>query len=213
MSMSAILPTNGVLVVNPSGAGVTSPNLAAGTVVDTGNVTGSATAMAFVVNIAADAHNGDNSTTTLTWDSDNAAVLTARCVFAGTSAGDRVAVLTITLGGVSGGTTFDLVIDGNGNVTFKQNGAFVVGHAWTPPRSTTWVRLRLDGVRVTVWDSSSGTFASPFYDNLSHSEFVTNAAGAYTTIATLTLTGNQSTADATGATTITVDNVTIRHLA
>ena len=65
------------------------------------------------------------------------------------------------------------MIDGNDNVTFKQNGAFVVGHAWSPPRSTTWVRIRLDDVRVTVWDSSSGTFTSPSYDSLSHTEFVT----------------------------------------
>ena len=188
------------------------PDLSSGTIVPGTDVTGAATATAFTATIASGALANAVATNTVPWPStlDTSITLTARVVCSGAGAGARAAILKLLYGAAAAGDFLELDVDDSGNVSLiDQTGSIGGQSAPTPTRTTTWIRLRVCGKRVTAWNSATGIFTSPFYD-ADLSWLVIATANSYATIASLFASGGQygTTADASGS--VVVDNLTIR---
>lgn len=198
----------------PNSSGGSSSNTIAidpstGTITDTGAVTGSSTTSAFVASIAVGATINSKSVDVIPWPSsaDVSMTLTARFAFAVSGAGHQTALLLLRFGG-SVSRTISVIADENGNVTYRLDGTDIVGTTAGTPRTTTWVRLKISGDRVTMWTSSSSIFKSAAYTT-TYSWLISDGATAYATLTSLELTGSQVDATATGASTVTFDNLTI----
>ena len=103
------------------------PNLGAGSIVDTGGVTGVATATTFTATTAIGAAVNNKSELTISWPAVSlGAEVTFRAVFTLAGAGDIIADLTLTLGGSLAGQRLTLRVDENGNTTMDPGG----GSSW-----------------------------------------------------------------------------------
>ena len=193
---------------------VASPDLTTGTVVDTGASVGTATATAYTVALASGAVVNDGSKITVPWPVvDTNMTMTGRFVTTGVAAGNRVVYVVVTFGGAAAGNVVRIDVDDHGNVTLKINGAPIVGHNGpATPRTTTWFRVRVDASTLTVWDSSSGVFASPFY-TAAQGFLVASGASTYATITSIALTVAQVTTTSDAPTTVVIDNITLRPTA
>lgn len=193
---------------------VASPDLTTGTVVDTGASVGTATATAYTVALASGAVVNDGSKITVPWPVvDTNMTMTGRFVTTGVAAGNRAVYVVVTFGGAAAGNVVRIDVDDLGNVTLKINGAFIVGHVGpATPRTTTWFRVRVDASTLTVWDSSSGVFASPFYTAV-QGFLVASGASTYATITSIALTVAQVTTTSDAPTTVVIDNITLRPTA
>lgn len=180
-----------------------------GTITNTGAVTGTKSASAFVASIPVGAAVNDKSVDVIPWPStaDMSVTITARLAFSVAGAGHQTGLVLLRFGG-SASRTIAVIADENGNVTYRLDGADIVGTTAGTPRTTTWVRIRISGDRVTMWTSSSSRFQSAAYTT-TYSWLITDGTTAYATLAALELTGDQVTATATGASTVTFDNITI----
>ena len=191
---------------------VAQPALNGGTIVPGTNVTGAATATAYTATIASGALANAVATNTVAWPAtlDTSITLTARVVCTGTGAGARAAILKLLYGAAAAGDFLELDVDDSGNVSLLDHTGSLGGQsAPTPTRTTTWVRLRICGKRVTAWNSATGIFTSPFYD-ADVSWLVIATAGQYATIASLFASGGQYGATANAAGSVVVDNLTIQ---
>jgi len=205
VAANANLAALGVMVV---------PVLSTGSVVDGTDMTGVATATAFTVTIGNGALANAQSELTLTWPADVSHELTFRVVNvkAGGSAGDQQARVVLTFGGGLA-WVWPIVCDQNGNVTMQG------GYDWpgTPhgkdgSSATRWIRVRVDGTRISVYVSNTSTFGGPIYDDVGAGLVIVGASTS-ATIATLKLAGQQVTTTAdVGGNTVTIDNVTIKRL-
>lgn len=214
-----------VLAVDPSAnlaaiggaAGPVSPDLSAGSIVDTGAVTGVATSTSFTATTAIGAAVNDKSELTISWP---AVSLGAEVVFRASltlaGAGDIVADLTLSLGGSLAGQRLTLRCDEAGNITMDPGGGSSwpgtpLGYSPSAPRSTMWVKVRVDPLGCAVWTSATSQFAGALYAVGGSNLFATNTANT-PTIASIKFSLAQVTAVATDVSTIVVDNVTVRPL-
>jgi hypothetical protein len=78
-------------------------------------------------------------------------------------------------------------------------------------RTTTWVRVRISALGVTVSVSADGNFKGPFYAYAGATVLVNNAS-APATIASITLRAEHRNTTANATSTLTIDNVTVRRL-
>ena len=198
-------------------AGPVYPDLSAGSIVDTGAVTGVATATTFTATTAIGAAVNDGSELTISWPAVSlGAEVTFRAVLTLAGAGDLVAKLTFALGGSTAGQRLTLLTDENGNTTMDPGGGSSwpgtpLGNSPSAPRATTWIKVRVDPLGMAVWSSATSQFDGPFYAVGGSNLLAANSA-APPTIATLKFYLSQVTAVATDVSTIVVDNVSVRPL-
>lgn len=189
------------------------PDLTTGTYTGGAKVSAVVTSSTITATIVSGATNGDGAQVVLTPPTDSGAELeiTFRAVHAHSGAGNQVAKLLVTLGGAATGTSWPLVNDEGGTTTMNS------GWPGTPlgnvpgARTTTWVRVRISALGVTVSVSADGNFKGPFYAYAGATVLVNNAS-APATIASITLRAEQRTVAANATSTLTIDNVTVRRL-
>jgi len=189
------------------------PDLTTGTYTGGTNVSAVVTSSTITATIVSGATNGDGAQVVLTPPTDSGAELeiTFRAVHAHSGAGNQVAKLLVTLGGAATGTSWSLVNDEGGNTTMD------AGWPGTPrgnvpgARTTTWVRVRISALGVTVSVSADGNFKGPFYAYAGATVLVNNAS-APATIASITLRAEHRNSAANATSTLTIDNVTVRRL-
>ena len=81
----------------------------------------------------------------------------------------------------------------------------------TTPRTTSWIKVRVDPLGMAVWSSATSQFDGPFYAIGGANLLAANSA-APPTVATMKFRLLQVTTTATDVSTIVVDNVSVRPL-
>lgn len=176
----------------------------------TGLVTSSATATSFTISIPSGSAALDNSELTIDWPSTASVdcYVTLRVRHTKTGAGNQVMRLTLQLAGCAS-STWPIVADENGNVTMEGGWPGTpLGIAASPTHSTTWIRVRMNGPKISVYQSDTNQFGGPMY---SQEGTLTNNT---TTVAIdyIRIAGQQLNATADSASSMIVDNVTITNI-
>lgn len=86
-----------------------------------------------------------------------------------------------------------------------------LGNSPTTPRTTSWIKVRVDPLGMAVWSSATSQFDGPFYAVGGSNLLAANSA-APPTVATMKFRLLQVTTTATDVSTIVVDNVSVRPL-